>query len=59
MAPEGEPVTLQCSICLYTSTEHVEADTIINGQAVCLDHASLAQGEPWSLMLATARKAPK
>ena len=48
-------MTLQCSICLYTATEHVEADTIINGQAVCLDHASLAQAEPWSLMLATAR----
>ena len=50
-------MTLQCSICLYTTTEHVEADTVINGQAVCLDHAEYAQGPPWSLMLAAARRA--
>ena len=58
-----EPPVLRCSICLYLgATENTEgspigeADTIINGNAVCIGHASLFQGAAWSLALAAARR---
>ena len=48
---------LFCAICLHVGGgEAQEADTIINGQAVCLDHAGYVQGGLFTQALALARR---
>lgn len=48
---------LRCCLCLH-AREGVapEADTVINGQAVCYDHMGYVQGGLFSQALATVRE---
>lgn len=47
---------LYCCVCLYVRETANEAHTIINGQAVCEDHAEYVQGDLFSVALAQARR---
>lgn len=48
-----------CALCLYVlpdgATEPRKAETTINGQAVCLDHAAYVQGGSFGVALQLAR----
>jgi hypothetical protein len=47
---------LCCAICLFTvEGEAAEAETVINGQAVCLEHASYVQGGEFSQAIAAVK----
>lgn len=49
---------IRCAICLYVRNGVAsEADTIINGQAVCYDHMGWVAGGEHSRAIALARKA--
>ena len=46
---------LICCLCLFARTGAASpADTIINGQAVCIDHAGYVQGGEFSSALNAA-----
>jgi hypothetical protein len=49
-------VSLECCICRFIVDDPEDAVTIINGQAVCDDHASYVQGASFSTALAWARR---
>lgn len=57
--PPKMPATLLCSLCLHLFTNPSDAVTIINGQAVCMDHLGYVQGGTWSMALATAQRESK
>jgi hypothetical protein len=46
--------TLYCCLCLHSRDgEAAEAETVINGQAVCYDHMGYVQGGLFSQALTT------
>jgi hypothetical protein len=47
---------LLCCICLFVREKANEAETIINGQAVCADHLSYVQGGDFSVAIRTAKR---
>lgn len=50
------PATLVCSLCLHARPGLAsDAETVINGHAVCADHAGYVQGGSWSLALANVQ----
>ena len=51
---------LDCAICLFTVEGRAnEADTVINGQAVCMDHAGYVQGGDFTRAIALAKSEQK
>ena len=50
-------MNLYCCLCLHSRPgPATEAATVINGQAVCMDHVGYAQGWTFSQMLAQAMR---
>lgn len=47
---------LICALCMFTREDPNEAETIINGQAVCEDHGGYVQGERFSVALGLLRE---
>jgi hypothetical protein len=51
---------LWCALCLFnepaSAGDVANADTIINGQAVCLDHTGYVQGGDFSQALALLKR---
>jgi len=49
-------MNLWCCLCLHTREDPSEAETIINGQAVCMDHAGYVQGGIFTQALILVKK---
>lgn len=48
---------LYCVFCMHVRpTEPLRAITVLQGQAVCYDHAYYAQGEPFNTILAVIKR---
>ena len=48
-------MNLSCAFCLYLENgEAKDAVTVLNGHAVCMDHAAYVQGGDFSCRLAIA-----
>lgn len=53
---DGRRPCLFCAICLFSAEMAQEADTVINGQAVCLDHAGYVQGGEFTRAIALVKR---
>lgn len=54
---EADRPPLLCAFCLFTREDAEEAVTVLNGQAVCMDHEPHAQGGDHALALVRIRRA--
>lgn len=47
---------MKCSICFYAREKTEDADMVLNGQTVCVEHAPLVQGGDHSRAVSDAIK---
>lgn len=54
--PRPQVAVLKCSFCVDIRKRPLDADTVINGYAVCPKHARYVRGDEYDRILALIRK---